>query len=276
MINQIIIKPTPYNQTMAVTESLSLTDAETATTVVPSKTLDGGSVFGPLLPGQHIPINADASNQADLFSDSAVSPQIVSLSATQAWAKRALDIFVGISALILLMPLLLVVAILICIDSKGSPLYKQARTGLQGKIFQVYKFRTMHNNSSQEFKQAELNDPRITRIGGLLRRTSIDELPQLLNVVEGSMSLVGPRPHPVKLDQQFKQLIPLFDSRYLVKPGITGLAQIKGFRGETKDATAMANRIRFDRTYIANWSLALDLKLLLVTAFKGWVHKNAY
>jgi len=174
------------------------------------------------------------------------------------------------------MPLLLVVAILICIDSKGSPLYKQARTGLQGKIFQVYKFRTMHNNSSQEFKQAELNDPRITRIGGLLRRTSIDELPQLLNVVEGSMSLVGPRPHPVKLDQQFKQLIPLFDSRYLVKPGITGLAQIKGFRGETKDATAMANRIRFDRTYIANWSLALDLKLLLVTAFKGWVHKNAY
>jgi putative colanic acid biosynthesis UDP-glucose lipid carrier transferase len=261
---------------MAASETLSRTDAATAYDAGQLLPLEEASVVRHIRAGQHISINADASNQADLLTESAAFPQLVSLSDAQAFCKRALDIVAGASALVLLAPLLLIVAVVICIDSKGSPLYRQARTGLHGKIFRVYKFRTMHNNSDAEFKQAEKNDPRITRIGGLLRRTSIDELPQLLNVITGSMSLVGPRPHPVKLDQQFKQLIPLFDSRYLVKPGITGLAQIKGFRGETKDATAMANRIRFDRTYIANWSLTLDLKLLFVTAFKGWVHKNAY
>ena len=125
-------------------------------------------------------------------------------------------------------------------------------------------------------KQAEKNDPRITRIGAIMRKTSLDELPQLFNVVQGSMSLVGPRPHPIPLDEKFKQVIPALNSRYAVKPGITGWAQINGFRGETTRIDDMVGRIEHDRHYIKNWTLWLDLKIIVKTAFKGWTHTNAY
>ena len=128
----------------------------------------------------------------------------------------------------------------------------------------------------QEFRQAERDDPRITRIGAFLRRTSLDELPQLFNVIQGSMSLVGPRPHPLKLDDDFKYVIPALNSRYSVKPGITGWAQINGFRGETRNISDMVARIEHDRYYIKRWSLWLDVKILVMTVFKGWTHKNAY
>ena len=223
-------------------------------------------------------LNGQASVHELAIPHSELSPRdtLSSLSGLEAVLKRTLDITAGSIALLLFLPLLLIVAIVIKLDSKGSALYRQPRTGINGRIFEVYKFRTMHSNVSQQFVQAAKNDPRITRVGGFLRRTSLDELPQLLNVIEGTMSLVGPRPHPLKLDEQFKQQMPLFDSRYMVKPGITGLAQVKGYRGETREAEAMAKRIQYDRLYIAQWSIALDIKLLMVTAVKGWVHKNAY
>ncbi|MDB3935148.1 sugar transferase [Granulosicoccus sp.] len=219
-------------------------------------------------------ISSPASNEA--IAPSIDRDRPIALSGFDAILKRTLDLVAGLTALLVFAPLLMIVAILIRLDSKGSALYRQPRTGINGRVFEVYKLRTMYTNSSTRFVQAGKNDPRITRIGALLRRTSLDELPQLLNVIEGTMSLVGPRPHPLGLDAQFRQQLPFYDSRYMVKPGITGLAQVKGYRGETRETEAMANRIRYDRLYISRWNIFLDIKLLMITAFKGWIHKNAY
>ena len=132
------------------------------------------------------------------------------------------------------------------------------------------------DQSAAAFKQAEKDDPRVTRIGAFLRKTSLDELPQLFNVIQGSMSLVGPRPHPIPLDEKFKQVIPALNSRYAVKPGITGWAQINGFRGETARVDDMVARIEHDRHYIKHWTLWMDIKIIAMTAVKGWTHNNAY
>jgi len=134
----------------------------------------------------------------------------------------------------------------------------------------------MYQSGGTEFQQAKKDDPRITRVGAFLRRTSLDELPQLFNVIQGSMSLVGPRPHPLKLDEDFRYVIPALTSRYSVKPGITGWAQINGYRGETSKVSDMVSRVEHDRHYIKHWSLWLDVKILVLTVFKGWTHKNAY
>jgi len=188
-----------------------------------------------------------------------------------------MDFAIGGSALLLLLPFLALLSILIKLDSTGPALFCQQRRGRNREIIKVYKFRTMYQDqSSAAFKQAEKNDPRITRIGAIMRKTSLDELPQLFNVVQGSMSLVGPRPHPIPLDEKFKQVIPALNSRYAVKPGITGWAQINGFRGETTRIDDMVGRIEHDRHYIKNWTLWLDLKIIVKTAFKGWTHSNAY
>lgn|GEM_PF-2334803 len=199
-----------------------------------------------------------------------------------AMLKRVLDCVVGGLALLVLLPFLALLSILIKLDSTGPALFYQQRKGQHREIIKVYKFRTMYQDFSTplptntSFKQTEKDDPRITRIGAFMRRTSLDELPQLFNVVQGSMSLVGPRPHPSPLDDQYKLVIPELDSRYVVKPGLTGWAQINGFRGETLRLEDMVGRVEYDRYYIRNWTLWLDIKIIVRTAFKGWTHHNAY
>lgn len=192
-------------------------------------------------------------------------------------AKRAFDFILGSIALVLLFPVMVIISVAIKLDSTGPSLFCQPRSGRNREVIKVYKFRTMYQASpTTEFRQASKHDPRITRVGAFLRRTSLDELPQLFNVIQGSMSLVGPRPHPLKLDDDFRHVIPALHSRYCVKPGITGWAQINGFRGETRQLKDMLGRIDHDRHYIRNWSLWLDLRIVLLTAFKGWTHENAY
>ena len=216
----------------------------------------------------------DTSHWTSLVSsDTSVLEPIAGVGAA---LKRLEDFVFGSIALIILFPLMALISIAVKLDSTGPALFCQARSGRNREIIKVYKFRTMYQNGTQEFKQAQKDDPRITRIGAFLRRTSLDELPQLFNVIQGSMSLVGPRPHPLKLDEDFKYVIPALNSRYCVKPGITGWAQINGFRGETLRVIDMVGRVDHDRHYVTNWSIFLDIKILVMTVFKGCTHKNAY
>jgi len=202
---------------------------------------------------------------------------LVPIAGLSAALKRMEDFIFGSIALLILFPLMALISVAVKLDSTGPALFCQARSGRNREIIKVYKFRTMYQQiNSQEFKQAQKDDPRITRVGAFLRKTSLDELPQLFNVIQGSMSMVGPRPHPLKLDEDFKYVIPSLNSRYCVKPGITGWAQINGFRGETRRVSDMVSRIEHDRFYVKNWSLWLDIKILVMTVFKGWTHKNAY
>ena len=198
------------------------------------------------------------------------------------WGKLLKDLFdrLGAAAILLfLAPLLAVVAVAIKLDSQGPVFFRQQRNGFNHRIFEMWKFRSMtHAPDTAEgpYRQATRDDPRITRVGAFLRRTSIDELPQLINVLKGEMSLVGPRPHPVALDDQYMSLIDQYASRHAVLPGITGWAQVNGYRGETDTESKMAGRIAHDMQYIRHWSLKLDLWILALTVIRGFVHKNAY
>ena len=199
------------------------------------------------------------------------------LTKTQIASKRAFDIVAALAALIILSPLLLIVAMAIKFDSRGPVLFRQRRYGYGRMPFQVYKFRSMSEESSrQAFQQATRGDKRVTRVGHIIRKTSIDELPQLLNVLDGSMSLVGPRPHPVELDEQFDPLIDHYARRHKIKPGITGWAQVNGHRGETTTTAQMRQRIEHDLYYINNWSFWLDLKILIATVFVVVTRQNAF
>lgn len=218
-------------------------------------------------------INDSITNDPSPRSDGAALRPIVGFGAA---LKRLEDFVLGSIALLILFPLMALISIIIKLDSTGPALFCQARSGRNGESIKVYKFRTMYQSGSAEFKQAKKNDPRITRVGAFLRKTSLDELPQLFNVIEGSMSMVGPRPHPLKLDADFQHIIPSLNSRYCVKPGITGWAQVNGFRGETSKISDMVARIEHDLHYVRNWSIFLDIKILITTAFKGWTHENAY
>jgi exopolysaccharide biosynthesis polyprenyl glycosylphosphotransferase len=183
----------------------------------------------------------------------------------QIW-KRAFDIFFSSMFLLTIFSWLYpVISILIKVDSKGPVFFIQTRNGLNNKPFGCFKFRTMSYERNAEFTQATRNDPRITRIGRFLRKSSIDELPQFINVFLGQMSLIGPRPHPIKLNEHFAPLITSLLSRHYVKPGITGLAQCMGYRGETQTLADMENRVRLDRYYIENWSFWLDIKIIFLT-----------
>jgi len=180
--------------------------------------------------------------------------------------KRAIDllgallfmVFIGIW----LFPL---VAILIKLESKGPVFFKQEREGIYNSRFTCYKFRSMVVNNEADTKQATKNDPRVTKVGRFIRKTSIDELPQIINVIYGNMSLVGPRPHPISLNQRSEEEIPGFKNRHLVKPGITGLAQAKGYRGETQTYHQMYFRYKLDMHYIKTWTPLLDLKIIALT-----------
>jgi putative colanic acid biosynthesis UDP-glucose lipid carrier transferase len=192
-------------------------------------------------------------------------------------AKTMEDMVLSALILILISPVLLLVAIAVKLDSPGPIFFRQARAGWNGRAFKIWKFRSMyvHQPGSGKLKQAEKNDPRITRVGAFIRKTSLDELPQVFNVLVGDMSLVGPRPHAIQHDEEYSRRIDDYFARHNIKPGITGLAQVRGLRGETADIDQMAQRIEADIEYINNWSVWLDLAILIrtTTAFAG---KQAY
>ena len=181
--------------------------------------------------------------------------------------KRTEDIAISVLLLILLAPVLLIIALLIKIDSRGPVTFRQERYGFNNNRIMIYKFRSMRHDPDPDpnVLQARRNDPRVTRIGAILRRTSLDELPQLFNVLRGDMSLVGPRPHAAVHNEKYAQLIDGYLGRHRMKPGITGWAQVNGWRGETETIEKMRGRLRYDLFYIANWSLLLDIKVLLMT-----------
>jgi len=179
--------------------------------------------------------------------------------------KRIFDISFGIFALIALTPVLVGIAIAVKRSSPGPALFKQVRYGLNGKRFEVYKFRSMVVNNDADTKQASRNDNRITKVGAFIRKTSLDELPQFWNVVKGDMSVVGPRPHPVALNENSRKEVKRYMLRHKVKPGVTGWAQVNGLRGETANIELMEERIRFDLEYIRNWSPWFDIKIIVRT-----------
>ncbi len=180
--------------------------------------------------------------------------------------------------LVLFLPLMAVIAVAIKLDSRGPVLFRQKRYGFNNELFEVYKFRTMYTGRPPEkgVPQAKRDDSRVTRIGGFLRRTSLDELPQLFNVLQRTMSLVGPRPHAVEHNELYSALITGYFSRHRVKPGITGWAQVNGLRGETDTPDKMAARVKYDVHYIEHWSLLLDLKILAMTPYALIANKNVY
>ena len=192
-------------------------------------------------------------------------------------AKRIFDLAVAGTALVLLSPLFLAVAILIKWTSSGSVFYRQERHCYNRDRFRIYKFRTMYDQGTEPaFRQATRNDPRITPIGGWLRRTNIDELPQLLNVLFGDMSIVGPRPHAIAHDEDFEQRITHYSRRHNIKPGITGWAQVNGYRGETDTDDKMRARIEHDLTYLDHWSLLFDIKIIALTVLSSKAYRNAH
>jgi len=190
---------------------------------------------------------------------------------------RTFDLAVAGTALILLLPLFLLTAVTIALDSPGSIMFRQRRRGFNGRIFEIFKFRTMSVvENGGVIVQAQRDDPRITNVGYWLRRTSIDELPQLLNVLKGEMSIVGPRPHAVAHDNEFDRLVDNYAFRHHVKPGLTGWAQVNGFRGQTKCVGDIKKRVEFDLWYIGNWTLMLDFKILAMTVVEVARGRNAY
>ena len=190
--------------------------------------------------------------------------------------KRLEDLLLGAIISILVLPVCIAIAIAIKLTSKGPVIFKQYRMGINGRRFKVYKFRSMevHEESSGQVTQARFGDPRITKLGAFLRRSSLDELPQFYNVLQGRMSIVGPRPHALAHNEYYKDLVESYMQRHKVKPGITGWAQVNGLRGETETVEKMERRVQYDLWYIDNWSLALDLKIIALTIWKGFFNEQ--
>lgn len=194
-----------------------------------------------------------------------------------AFIKRVEDIILSSIILILISPILITIAIAIKLTSSGPVIFKQNRYGIDGKSIEVWKYRSMTvMENGDRVVQVKKGDNRLTPIGAFLRQTSLDELPQFINVLKGDMSIVGPRPHAVAHNEQYRKIIKGYMLRHKVKPGITGLAQVNGWRGETDTLEKMEKRIEFDLEYIRTWSLWLDLKIVFLTIFKGFFNKNAY
>lgn len=193
------------------------------------------------------------------------------------WVKRSTDVVLASVILLIIWPIMLVIAVLIKLTSKGPVLFKQRRYGLNGESINVYKFRSMTvTENGNHIPQAQRNDPRTTSLGRFLRATSLDELPQFFNVLKGEMSVVGPRPHANAHNEEYRKRIRGYMLRHKVKPGITGWAQVNGWRGETDTLEKMEKRIEYDLDYIQRWSVWLDLKIVLLTIQKGFINKNAY
>lgn len=191
--------------------------------------------------------------------------------------KRSIDIMIASAALICLMPLLILTALAIKLESRGPIIFRQRRSGFNGRHFQIFKFRTMSVlEDGDTVAQAQRDDKRVTRIGCWLRRTSIDELPQLFNVLRGDMSIIGPRPHAIAHDGQFEKLVGKYAFRHHVRPGITGWAQVNGYRGETRTVADIEQRTKLDLWYIDNWTLSLDFRILFMTVIEVLRGENAY
>jgi putative colanic acid biosynthesis UDP-glucose lipid carrier transferase len=191
--------------------------------------------------------------------------------------KRIEDVVLSIAILTLISIPMLCIAAAVKITSKGPVIFKQKRYGLDGKQITVYKFRSMTTqDNGAVVKQATKNDVRLTKIGGFLRRTSLDELPQFINVLQGRMSIVGPRPHAVAHNEEYRKIITGYMLRHKVKPGITGWAQVNGLRGETETTNKMVQRVEYDLDYIHRWSIWFDMKIVFMTVFNGFLNKNAY
>lgn len=198
-------------------------------------------------------------------------------SADHALVKRIEDLFFGSIILALISPILLIIALAVKFTSTGPIIFKQNRYGQKGEKIRVWKFRTMTVcEDGADVKQATKGDSRYTPIGEFLRKTSLDELPQFFNVIQGTMSIVGPRPHAVAHNEQYRNIIPGYMLRHMIKPGITGWAQINGWRGETNTIYKMRKRVEFDLEYMREWSLWLDIKIIFLTVFRGFTDKNAY
>lgn len=207
----------------------------------------------------------------------AVSIYDTPFSGVDSFIKRVEDIVLSVVILFLISIPMLIIAIGVKRSSPGPVFFKQNRYGRGGEKIVVWKFRSMTvMENSDKVIQATKNDVRITPFGAFIRRTSLDELPQFINVLQGTMSIVGPRPHAISHNEEYRKLIPGYMLRHKIKPGITGLAQVKGFRGETETLDKMKKRVHFDLAYIRKWSVFLDLKIVFLTIFNGFVHKNAY
>jgi Undecaprenyl-phosphate glucose phosphotransferase len=214
----------------------------------------------------------------DLMGAPAINLMASPMSSFDLLHKAIFDRVFAAIALVALVPLLVVIAMAVKLSSEGPVLFTQRRKGVDGKVFRIFKFRTMRVQVEQAgvVRQAARNDPRVTRVGSLLRRTSLDELPQFLNVLRGEMSVVGPRPHALEHDDQYQKIVAGYIHRYRVKPGITGWAQVNGFRGETDQIEKMQCRVEHDLYYMKNWSFGLDMRIVIATVIKGMAHRNAY
>jgi Undecaprenyl-phosphate glucose phosphotransferase len=218
------------------------------------------------------------STMIDLLGVPAINLVASPLSQTSQLQKEMFDRLFAAVALLSLAPLLLAIAIAIKLSSRGPVLFKQKRKGADGRVFTIYKFRSMrpHVEKPGALSQATRHDARITRVGAFLRRTSLDELPQFFNVLRGDMSVVGPRPHALEHDDLYQKVVAGYIQRYRIKPGITGWAQINGFRGETDRIEKMERRVEHDLYYLGNWSFGLDMRIIAATIVKGLVNNNAY
>lgn len=211
----------------------------------------------------------------DILGLPVVNIRYVPLSNTfNALIKRIMDIAGALILIVLFSPLMLLATILVKLTSEGPLIYRQERVGLHNRTFMMYKFRSMEVQKESDEKKAwtKKNDPRVTWIGKFMRKTSIDELPQFFNVLKGNMSLVGPRPERPFFVEKFREEIPRYMVKHQVRPGVTGWAQINGYRGDT----SIKKRIECDLYYIENWTIGFDIKILLLTVFKGFINKNAY
>ena len=211
----------------------------------------------------------------DLMGLPVINIRHVPLSNTLNWiAKRIVDVITALAGLVVSSPVMLAAAIAVGCTSRGPVIFKQERIGLHNKPFRMYKFRTMEVQKPSREAQGwtTKNDPRVTRVGRFLRRTSIDELPQLFNILMGDMSVVGPRPERPQFVEKFKEEIPRYMVKHQVRPGLTGWAQINGYRGDT----SIKRRIEYDIFYIENWTMSFDIKIMFLTIFKGFINKNAY
>jgi Undecaprenyl-phosphate glucose phosphotransferase len=218
------------------------------------------------------------SSMIDLLGVPAINLVASPLSQTSQLQKEMFDRLFAAAALISLAPLLVAIAIAVKLSSRGPVLFRQKRKGADGRVFTIYKFRSMrlHAETPGALCQATRHDARITPIGAFLRHTSLDELPQFFNVLRGDMSVVGPRPHALEHDDLYQKVVAGYIQRYRIKPGITGWAQINGFRGETDQIEKMERRVEHDLYYLGNWSFALDMRIIAATIVKGLVHNNAY
>ena len=214
------------------------------------------------------------SERIHLFDTPLLMSRNMGLTAEQVFFKRATDIIISLLGIILASPFMLISAIMIKAYDRGPVIYKQERVGLHNQTFRMYKFRSMEIQKESEEKKAWTvkNDPRVTGIGKFMRHTSLDELPQLFNILKGEMSLVGPRPERPFFVEKFREEIPRYMVKHQVRPGLTGWAQVNGYRGDT----SIRKRIECDLYYIENWSVGFDIKIMFLTIFKGFINKNAY